>query len=154
MQEDIKTIIERYGRDKAFLVSILQDVQAQYNYLPKHKLLEVAEQLDIPHSQVFAVATFYKAFSLAPRGKHIINVCLGTACHVRGAPRILDTIERGLKIKAGSTAADRSATLETVNCVGACALGPIVIVDGEYHGQMTVSKVEKVITAVRAGEHR
>jgi NADH-quinone oxidoreductase subunit E len=152
MQEDIKTIIERYGGDKAFLVSILQDVQAQYNYLPKHKLFEVAEALNIAHSQVFAVATFYKAFSLEPRGRHIISVCLGTACHVRGAPRILDTLERTLKLKAGNTAADGSATLETVNCVGACALGPIVIVDGEYHGQMTLREVEKIITAVNAGD--
>ena len=154
MQEDIKTIIERYGGDKAFLVSILQDVQAQYNYLPKHKLLEVAEALNIAHSHVFAVATFYKAFSLEPRGRHIISVCLGTACHVRGAPRILDTLERTMKLKAGNTAADGSATLETVNCVGACALGPIVIVDGEYHGQMTLRKVEKIITAVNAGDQR
>lgn len=154
MQENIKAIIERYGGDKAFLVSILQDVQAQYNYLPKHKLLEVAEALNIAHSQVFAVATFYKAFSLEPRGTHIISVCLGTACHVRGAPRILDTLERTLNLKAGNTAADGNFTLETVNCVGACALGPIVIVDGEYHGQMTQGKVKKIITAVNAGDHR
>lgn len=154
MQEDIKTIIERYGGDEAFLVSILQDVQAHYNYLPKHKLLEVAEALNIAHSQVFAVATFYKAFSLEPRGKHIISVCLGTACHVRGAPRILDAMERTLKIKAGSTAPDGACTLETVNCVGACALGPIVVVDGEYYGQMTFGKVEKVISSLKAGEQR
>ena len=152
MQEHIKTIIERYGRDKAFLVPILQDVQAQYNYLPKDKLLEVAEELSIAHSLVFSVATFYKAFSLEPRGRHIVSVCLGTACHVRGAPRILDTLVRTLKLKAGTTAADGSATLETVNCVGACALGPIVIVDGEYHGQMTLTKTEKVITTLKAGE--
>ncbi|MCX5904443.1 MAG: NAD(P)H-dependent oxidoreductase subunit E [Proteobacteria bacterium] len=153
MQEEIKAIVESYGRDKAFLVPILQDIQSRCNYLPRDILLELAEELAIPHSLVFSVATFYKAFSLTPRGKHIINVCLGTACHVRGAPLILDTLERNLKLKAGTTGADGNFTLETVNCVGACAVGPIMLVDEEYHGQMTVSKAEKVIGSLKKGDH-
>jgi len=152
MREQTREIVERYGHDKAFLVPILQDVQAQHNYLPKEVLMEVAEELGISHSLVFSVATFYKAFSLSPRGKHIVNVCLGTACHVRGAPRILDAMERKLKLKPGHTSGDGSFTLETVNCVGACALGPILIVDGEYHGQITIAKSELVINALDRGE--
>jgi NADH-quinone oxidoreductase subunit E len=152
MKDAITTIVNRYGRDKAFLVPILQDVQAHCNYLPKEALLAVAEELNISHSLVFSVATFYKAFSLTPRGKHILSVCLGTACHVRGAPRILDALERKLTLKAGHTADDGTFTLETVNCVGACALGPILVVDGEYHGQMTLAKVEKVVGAADGGD--
>jgi NADH-quinone oxidoreductase subunit E len=98
------------------------------------------------------VATFYKAFSLTPRGKHIVSVCLGTACHVRGAPRVLDALERNLQVKPGTTGEDGKFTLETVNCVGACALGPIVVVDGEYNGQMTLSKAEKIVTTLKAGD--
>jgi NADH-quinone oxidoreductase subunit E len=152
MREEIKTIVESYGRDKAFLVPILQDIQARNNYLPRELLVELAEELAIPHSLVFSVATFYKAFSLTPRGKHIVSVCLGTACHVRGAPRVLDALERTLSIKPGTTGEDGQFTLETVNCVGACALGPIVVVDGEYNGQMTLAKTEKLVTTLQAGD--
>lgn len=152
MKEEIKAIVESYGRDKAFLVPILQDIQARNNYLPPDLLLELAEELAIPHSLVFSVATFYKAFSLTPRGKHIVSVCLGTACHVRGAPKVLDALERNLQVKPGATGEDGQFTLETVNCVGACALGPIVVVDGEYNGQMTLAKAEKIVTTLKAGD--
>jgi NADH-quinone oxidoreductase subunit E len=152
MKEEIKAIVESYGRDKAFLVPILQDIQARNNYLPPDLLLELAEELAIPHSLVFSVATFYKAFSLTPRGKHIVSVCLGTACHVRGAPKVLDALERNLQVKPGTTGEDGQFTLETVNCVGACALGPIVVVDGEYNGQMTLAKAEKIVTTLKAGD--
>jgi len=152
MQEEIKAIVESYGRDKAFLVPILQDIQSRCNYLPQDLLLELAEELAIPHSLVFSVATFYKAFSLTPRGKHIVSVCLGTACHVRGAPKVLDALERTLQIKPGTTGEDGAFTLETVNCVGACALGPIVVADGEYHGQMTLAKTDKIVTTLKAGD--
>jgi NADH-quinone oxidoreductase subunit E len=127
------------------LVSILQDVQAEYSYLPEEVLVEVSQALGAPLSQVYSVATFFKAFSLEPRGRYLINVCLGTACHVRGAVKVLEAIERELNIKAGRTTKDLKFTLETVNCVGACALGPIVIVDGEYHGQMKTNRVKALL---------
>lgn len=143
-KDKVDAIIEKYKRDKGFLVSILQDIQAEYNYLPKEALFDVSDSLGIPVSQVYGVATFYRAFSLIPRGRHLIQVCLGTACHVRGAPRVLEAIERKLKIKAGETTADKEYTLTTVNCLGACALGPVVVIDQEYHGQMNQSKSDKL----------
>jgi len=152
MQEDIKAILDRYSRNEAFLVPILQDIQSQFNYLSKQVLLEVAEELGISHSHIFSVATFYKAFSLNPRGKHILSLCLGTACHVRGAPKILEKVERTLGVKPGQTTKDGQCTLETVNCLGACALGPIMVADDEYHGQMTLGKVDKVIGSLEKGE--
>lgn len=145
LEEKVKSILDSYQRDKGLLISILQDTQAEYNYLPKETLIQISQGLDIPLSQVYSVATFFKAFSLKPRGRHIINVCLGTACHVRGATRILETIERELSIKPGDTTKDLKYTLETVNCVGACALGPIVIVDGKYSGQMKADKVKPLL---------
>ena len=144
MKDKVDAIIEKYKRDKGFLVSILQDIQAEYNYLPKEALFDVSDNLGIPISQVYGVATFYRAFSLIPRGRHLIQVCLGTACHVRGAPRVLEAIERKLKIKAGETTADKEYSLTTVNCLGACALGPVVVIDQEYHGQMNQSKSDKL----------
>ncbi len=145
MKEKVRSILDNYQRDKGLLVSILQDIQAEYSYLPKETLVRVSEGLDAPLSQVYSVATFFKAFSFKPRGRHLLNVCLGTACHVRGAVRILEKIERELDITPGETTQDLKYTLETVNCVGACALGPIVIVDGEYSGQMKTDKVKPLL---------
>ena len=127
------------------LVPVLQDVQAEYRYLPKEALQQVSHGLDVPVSQVYSVATFFKAFSLEPRGRHQINVCLGTACHVRGAVKVLEKLERELGISRGETTPDLKFSLETVNCVGACALGPMVIVDEDYHGEMNTDKVESVL---------
>ncbi len=141
----VDEIIDRYNRKKVALIGILQDIQAEYNYLPKEALLHIRESLNIPLTQVYGIASFYKSFSLKPRGKHIINVCLGTACHVRGAVRVLEEIERDLAIKSGQTTKDSMFTLETVNCLGACALGPLIVVDGQYYGKMTPGKVEKVL---------
>lgn len=141
----IKSVLDKYQRNKGMLVSILQDIQAEYNYLPEESLVKVSKDLDVPLSQVYSVATFFKAFSLTPRGRHLINVCLGTACHVRGAVRILEAIERETGIKQGETTEDLKYTLERVNCVGACALGPIVIVDGEHLGDMTTDKVKPLL---------
>ena len=141
----IDKIIKNYGRRKEFLICILQDIQAKYGYLPRDALEKVAIKLDIPLMQIYSVATFFKAFSLEPRGKHLINVCLGTACHVRGADRVSDKIKRDLEIEAGETTQDRKFTLETVNCLGACALGPIMVLDGKYHGQMTAVKVDQIL---------
>ena len=127
------------------LVSVLQDIQTEYKYLPQEALEEVCQGLSIPLSRVYSVATFFKAFSLTPRGRHVISVCMGTACHVRGAVRVLEKIERELGIESGDTTPDRRFSLETVNCVGACALGPMIIVDEEYHGEMTTEKVDSVL---------
>jgi NADH-quinone oxidoreductase subunit E len=141
----VDSILDRYQHDPGMLVSILQDIQAEYNYLSREALERVSSCLSVPLSQVYSVATFFKALSLKPRGRHLINVCLGTACHVRGAVKVLEAMERELSIKSGETSEDLSFTLETVNCVGACALGPVVIIDGEYHGQMTSEKVKGVL---------
>ena len=145
LKQKTKSILDNYQRDQGMLVSILQDIQAEYNYLPKKVLVEVSQALGAPLSQVYSVATFFKAFSLEPRGRYLINVCLGTACHVRGAVKVLEAIERELEIKAGRTTKDLKFTLETVNCVGCCALGPVVIIDGEYYGQMKTDKVKVLL---------
>lgn len=145
MEDTVGAILDKHQRDEGLLVSILQDVQAELNYLPKDALLAVSQGLSIPLSQVYSVATFFKAFSLKPKGRHSVHVCLGTACHVRGAVRILDRLEDEMGVKNGETTADLKYTLETVNCVGACALGPIVVVDGEYAGQMNVDKVKPLL---------
>jgi NADH:ubiquinone oxidoreductase subunit E len=141
----IDAIIAGYQGKTSGLTTILQDIQDEYNYLPPQAMERVAEKMGLPLSQVLQVATFYKAFSLEPRGKHLITVCLGTACHVRGGARLAEQVERLLKIRAGGTTPDMQFTLETVNCVGACALGPVMIVDGEYYGKMASSKVERVL---------
>ncbi len=141
----VDEIVSIYDSDKEFLIHVLQDVSSEYGYLPEPCLRRVTERLDIPLTEVFAAATFYKAFSLEPRGRHLIRVCLGTACHVRGASQVLSKIERRLSIKAGQTSRDLMFTLKIVNCLGACALGPVVMVDGEYHGQMTQAKVDRLL---------
>ena len=143
--EKVKSILNNYQNDGGWLVSILQDIQTEYNYLPKDALIEVSQGLNAPLSQIYSVATFFKSFSLKPRGRHLINVCLGTACHVRGAVKILEKIEREINIKPGETTQDLKYTLETVNCVGACALGPIIIIDGKYSGQMKTDKVKPLL---------
>ncbi len=145
MATDIEAIIDRFRADKGQLVSILQDIQDEYYYLPKDALEKVNQILDIPLSQVYSMATFFRAFSLTPRGRHLIKVCLGTACHVRGAPRVLEKMERDLGIGRGGTTDDLKFTLETVNCVGCCALGPMVTIDEEYFGQMKSDKVNSLL---------
>jgi NADH-quinone oxidoreductase subunit E len=145
----VDRILAAHPKERRALIMILQDVQQEYRYLPRAALERVAEALEVPRAQVYQLATFYRAFSLKPRGKHICTVCLGTACHVRGAPRLVEHIERKAGIKASETTPDLQLTLETVNCVGACALGPLVIVDGEYHGNMTLSGVEKLLKGLK-----
>ena len=144
--EKVKAIVDRYGGKHDSVIAILQDVQSEYHYLPEHTLRAVASQLGLPLIQLCSVATFFKAFSLKPRGEHTVRVCLGTACHVRGAPAVLDEAKRQLGIEPGNTTPDMRCTLETVNCLGACALGPIVVVDDEYHGQVSPRKVKKVLS--------
>ena len=138
-------ILEEYQGDRGLLISLLQDVQAEYNYLPEEALVKVSESLQIPVSQVFGVATFFKAFSLEPRGRHLVTVCMGTACHVRGGQRLVEKLERDLGIKDGETTEDMEFTLETVNCLGCCALGPVVVVDSKYEGKMDSAKLDQVM---------
>jgi len=145
METTIKNIIDKYEGDKGFLVPVLQDVQKELNYLPREALELVSAYLGVPLSRIFEVATFYKAFSLDPRGRIQISLCKGTACHVRGVPLIIDHIERELAIKEGETTADLEYTFETVNCLGACALGPVMVVNGEYHGQMNIAKTSRLL---------
>jgi NADH-quinone oxidoreductase subunit E len=141
----VDSIIDRYRAEPGSLTTILQDIQAEYNYLPKPALIKVSERVGLPLSQAYSLATFYKAFSLEPRGRHLISVCLGTACHVRGGVRIKEKLERDLKVRAGQTTKDKMFTLQTVNCLGCCALGPIVVIDGQYHGQVTQSSVSSIL---------
>ena len=143
--EEIDTILDRHRRRKTSIIAILQDAQDKINFLPQDLLKYIAERLELPLSQVYGIATFYRSFSLKPRGKYLINLCLGTACHVRGAQRVLEEIKRRLKIDAGETTPDLKFSLETLNCVGACALGPVVIINGEYYGKMNSSKVRSVL---------
>jgi NADH-quinone oxidoreductase subunit E len=139
------TIIDKYNARRQALIMILQDVNSRFNYLPEAALRRISSRLDLSYAEIYGTASFYKAFSLEPRGKHIIQVCMGTACHVRGAQRILEEFERLLGIENGQTTDDRLFTLGTVNCLGACALGPIVTIDEEYHGNLTPSSVAKLV---------
>lgn len=145
VRETIGAILEKYQHNKGSLVSILQDTQAEIGYLAREALAEVSTGLGVPVSRVYGVATFFRAFSLTPRGRHQVNVCMGTACHVRGAVRIMETVERETGINSGETSEDLRFSLDTVNCVGACALGPIVIIDEKYSGEMTVDKVKPLL---------
>jgi NADH-quinone oxidoreductase subunit E len=143
--EKVDSLIDSYTDKKEQLISLLQDIQAEFNYLPRDVLVRVSQKLDIPLSQVFSVATFFRAFSLKPRGRHLVTVCLGTACHVRGGERLADKVERDYRIKPGETTEDMKFTLETVNCLGCCALGPVVVVDGKYESQMNSDKLGHVL---------
>ena len=150
--EKVNSFIAKHKSQKKELIAILQDIQAEYNYLPQDALRNVSQTLSIPLIDVVGVATFYRAFSLKPRGKHVITVCLGTACHVRGGPKILDAFERKLSIKAEETTKDNLFTLEIVNCLGACALGPITVIDGNYYGQMKIKMVDNLVKKFSSGK--
>ena len=130
------------------MIAALGEIQDRFQYLPPEALILASEQLGVPLSQTYAVATFYNAFSLKPKGKYNLCVCMGTACHVRGSPQLLDRLESKLGIEAGETSRDRLFTLETVNCLGACALGPIVLADDEYSGQMTLQKIDRLLKRI------
>jgi len=143
--EKVKSLVEKYGSSSEAVIQVMQDIQNEYRYLPKEALIYLAQYADVPLSQVYHVATFYTAFSLVPKGKHIVTVCMGTACHVRGSPRVLDQVERDLNIKAGETSKDMEFSLETVNCLGCCALGPVVVIDGEYYGKLSPRESEKLV---------
>ena len=147
---EIDTIIKQYGEKESAILAILQDIQAKERYLPREVLEHVGEQLHIPLNKIYRIATFYRAFSLTPRGRHEICVCIGTACHVRGAQRIADQMNLQLGIRPGETTEDRNFTLETVNCLGVCAAGPVVAIDGQYFGKMSSAKVEGTLKKFRS----
>lgn len=150
--ERVNEIVDSYGADRTASLAVLQDIQREYNYLPREALKLAAERLDIPLSEIYCMATFFKAFSLQPKGEHICKVCLGTACHVSGGPRILEQLERERNIKAGDTTPDGKFSLEAVRCVGACALGPVVILDDHIYGNMTDAKIRKLLSPLRQGK--
>ena len=145
MSDKISAIIDKYGSDRGLLVSMLQDIQQEYRFLPKEALVQVAQALGIPLSRIHHVATFFKAFSLTPRGRHEVCVCMGTACHVRGAQKVMDNITQRLGIHPDETTTDLKFTVERVNCVGTCAQGPMVLIDGDYFGTMTSDRVELML---------
>jgi NADH:ubiquinone oxidoreductase subunit E len=149
--DEVTGIVDRHRADPGGLISILQEIQARYSYLPADALRIVADHSGRSLVDIYGVATFYRAFSLEPRGKHLISVCLGTACHVRGGPFIAGEFARELGVKPGHTSADREFTLETVNCLGACALGPIVVVDGHYFSNVAPIRVKDIVAKARAG---
>lgn len=143
--EAIRGIIEKHGYEESSIIAILQDIQSTVDYLPQKALREVSKSMDIPLTRIHAIATFYKAFSLRPRGRHSIHVCLGTACHVRGGQRVLEYLERKLGVKSGQTTRDLMFTLERVNCLGACAMGPMMVVDQKYIGKVKIDKIEAIL---------
>jgi len=143
---NIDKILEEHDYNKSFLISILQDIQAANRWLPQETLEYVSGKLDVSLMDVYGLATFYKSFNLKPRGKHIITVCLGTACHVRGAPVILDGIVNQLNIDVGETTPDNNFTLEIVRCLGACALAPVVMIDGKVHGSVTQRTLSRILS--------
>jgi NADH-quinone oxidoreductase subunit E len=141
----VDQIIDKYGGEKSWLVMILQDIQQEFGYLPPFALERAVSKLGISPSQVYNVATFYRSFSLTERGRHLIKICDGTACHLRGSVNIRDELKRRLGIGAGQTTSDKEFTLEEVACLGACALAPVMTIDSEYHGSMTMDKVKKTL---------
>ncbi len=149
--DDILGIITNHQEERGGLIAILEDIQTKYGWLPPDALRIVADRTGCSLVDLYGVATFYRSFSLEPRGKHLISVCMGTACHVRGAPIVVEEFERKLDVKAGGTTADREFTLETVNCLGACALGPVVVVDGHYFSNVGVGKVDRILNKTRKG---
>ena len=145
MADTLGTIIENYTSGKTSLIGLLQDMSSEYGYIPEDKLETVSEETRVPLSKLYSLCTFYASLRLEPMGEHHCAVCVGTACHVRGATQVVEGIERDLKIKAGETTEDGKFTLETVNCVGACALGPLAVIDGEYHGKLDPKKVSRLL---------
>lgn len=138
-------IIDRYERTEESLLAILQDFQREFRHVPEEGIRRLSVIMEVPESKIYAMGTYYKALSLTPRGRHTIKVCTGTACHLKGAPQILETLERELKVRRNGTTADGEFTLECVNCVGACAMAPVTLIDEEYHGQTRSSKIMDIV---------
>ena len=141
----IDRIIDKYACEPGVLIQLLLDIQQELNWIPPEAIIRINKRLKIPVSEIYRVTSFYTALSLKPRGRHLIQVCLGTACHVRGGPMILDKVEDTLKIKQGSTTPDMKFTLSAVNCLGCCAMGPMMVIDDDYYGGLTPTKVKGVL---------
>ncbi|MBI5485005.1 MAG: NAD(P)H-dependent oxidoreductase subunit E [Deltaproteobacteria bacterium] len=141
----IDQIIDKHQCEPSSLIQILLEIQSENHWLPKEALERVSAKLNVPMSQIQHITTFYKSFSLVPKGRHEVHVCMGTACHVRGAQRVLDAVQDQTGIKAGETDVDLKFSLETVNCLGCCALGPVMVVNGEYHGNIAPSQIEETL---------
>lgn len=145
LEKKVKKIVDRYGAKKNSLIAILQDIQEAFNYLPKEALIVLNRAMEVPLARIYEVATFYNAFSLTPRGKYLVDVCAGTACHVKGAFNLLESLERKLKIKCGETTKDEMFTLEKVRCLGCCSLAPVVRIGGDIHAYLTQDKIPKIL---------
>ena len=145
--EKVNEIIRSHSYDKSALIMILQGIENMWGYLPAWALKHVSQELGVPAIQVYGVASYYDAFHLTPRGKHLVRVCLGTACYLRGSPRVLEAVEKELGIKDGDTTSDRTFSLQSVHCVGACALAPVIVVGERYFDKMTPTKVRSVLKA-------
>lgn len=146
--KSVDLIVDKYQEKRTALISILHEVQDRYRYLPAEALRMVASRLRMDINEIYGVATFYKSFSLTPRGKHSITLCMGTACHVRGGPKILRELQSLLHIEPGQTTPDRQFSLNVVNCLGVCAIGPVMMVDGKFYGEMNPIKAKKVIEKI------
>jgi len=146
------TIMGGFDKDQRELIHMLHNIQKQFGYIPAQSISQISKQFKISESEIFGVLTFYKAFTLEPRGIYQITVCLGTACHVRGGVQIAEEMERKLNIKVGQTTTDRKFTLETVNCLGCCAIGPVVVVNGKYYSHITMKKVDTILKEFQKSE--
>jgi len=145
VEDKIDKIINMYQNKNGILIQLLLDIQRELSWVPRKAIKKISEKLKIPASQIYRVASFYTAISLKPRGRHLIRVCVGTACYVRGGTRLVDSIENKLEIKSGETTNDKLFSLETVNCLGCCALGPVIEVDGQYFGKLNSEKLDKLL---------
>jgi NADH-quinone oxidoreductase subunit E len=148
----VEKIMSESNKDQRELIHMLHDAQKKFGYIPAHSISQISRELKISESEIFGILTFYKAFTLEPRGKYQITVCLGTACHVRGGVQILEEMERKLNIKVGKTTPNRKFTLETVNCLGCCAIGPVVVVNGKYYSNITIKKVDAILKEYQESE--
>ena len=143
---DLSDILKKYDNDKKNTLAMLQDIQRKYNHIPREAMDILSEQLDVPLSKLYGIATFYKSLSLKPRGRNVIRVCDGTACHIRSSQLLIDEIERFLGIRPGETSPDGEYTLETVNCLGSCAIAPVMVMNETYYGKVTPAKLRDIIS--------
>ncbi|OIP93014.1 MAG: NADH-quinone oxidoreductase subunit NuoE [Syntrophobacterales bacterium CG_4_8_14_3_um_filter_58_8] len=149
VEKQVKEIVDRYGAEKSSLIAILQDMQGAFGYLPKDALIFLNEVVDVPLARIYEVATFYNAFSLTPRGKYLVEVCAGTACHVTGALTLMERLERDLEIRCGETTGDGMFTLEQVRCLGCCSLAPVMRIGGNIHAYLTQDEIPKILRNYR-----